>query len=283
MNSRSLSLRVKTTACFFPFDLFGSSGAKAGAELLADAFREMLVDNRREKLPTRANAYAGQVKIHEFEFGKLEHYENWRERARQKIHRVLAGNELLLWVTGNHLGALPVYEELGDEDQDTLVLQFDAHLDIYNLADCSSELSHGNFLLHSTTKLPRIINIGNREVLLPGNYVKQFYTATYSATELAGSLERTLRDIRKATARTKRILIDIDCDVFDPAYFPAVAHPLPFGISPQTLLQFLTAVWSDRVVGVCISEFDPARDRNDQSLSTLIWLLETLLLMRYEK
>lgn len=62
-----------------------------------------------------------------------------------------------------------------------------------------------------------------------------------------------------------------------------VAHPLPFGLSPHTVLRFLDAVWSDRVIGVALSEFDPGRDRNDQSLSTLVWLLEYLLLKRYER
>jgi hypothetical protein len=33
--------------------------------------------------------------------------------------------------------------------------------------------------------------------------------------------------------------------------------------------------------GVLPSEFHPARDRNDQSLRTLAWLLEYLLLRRY--
>src|SRR6266513_1487566 len=47
---------VKTSAIFFPFDLFGSAGAGAGAELLAEAFQEMLADNRRERVPTRARA-----------------------------------------------------------------------------------------------------------------------------------------------------------------------------------------------------------------------------------
>jgi agmatinase len=61
-----------------------------------------------------------------------------------------------------------------------------------------------------------------------------------------------------------------------------VAHPLPFGLSPQLVLRLVEAAWSERVVGVALSEFDPARDRQDQSLSTLVWLLEYLLLKRYE-
>jgi arginase family enzyme len=78
------------------------------------------------------------------------------------------------------------------------------------------------------------------------------------------------------------VFLDIDCDVFDPAFFPAVAQPVPFGLSPHLVLRFLEAAWSERVIGLAVSEFDPGRDRNDQSLATLVWLIEYLLLKRYE-
>jgi agmatinase len=88
--------------------------------------------------------------------------------------------------------------------------------------------------------------------------------------------------VREACQKASRIVIDIDCDVFDPAFFPGSAHPLPFGLSPQTLLRFLDAAWSEKVIGLAISEFDPARDVRDQSLATLVWLLEYVLLRKYE-
>jgi hypothetical protein len=53
------------------------------------------------------------------------------------------------------------------------------------------------------------------------------------------------------------------------------------GQSVQSL-QLIDAVWNDRVAGVSLSEFDPGRDRADQSLGTLVWLIERLLLKRYE-
>jgi hypothetical protein len=36
------------------------------------------------------------------------------------------------------------------------------------------------------------------------------------------------------------------------------------------------------VAGLLVSEFDPGRDRDDRGLSTLVWLLEYLLLRRHE-
>ena len=88
--------------------------------------------------------------------------------------------------------------------------------------------------------------------------------------------------MRQAIRAAKQIFIDIDCDVFDPAYFPAVTDTVPFGLSPQQVLRLLDAVWSPKVRGVMVSEFTPGRDRDDRSLATLIWLLEYLLLRWYE-
>jgi agmatinase len=273
---------VKTSAVFFPFDLFGSAGAGTGAELLADAFEEMLADNKREKLPTRAEAYQRHVQVRQFSFATLPDYQDWRQQGRQAVHQALRKDHFLLWITGNHLGVLPVYDELAEGPAATLVVQLDAHLDIYNLTDCTAELSHGNFLLHCAGHLPGIVNVGHRELLLRSDYVRQYYQAAFPASQLAVEPQRALVYVGNACRRAQRVFIDIDCDVFDPAYLPGVAHPLPFGLSPHLVVAFLEAAFSGNVIGVALSEFDPGRDRNDQSLSTLIWLLEYVLLKRYE-
>src|SRR5262245_47970054 len=91
----------KTRAFFHPFSLFGSAGSSAGVELLADAFREMLADNRREQVPTRAMAYQKHVQVSEFSFDTLAGYQNWQEEARRAIRRTLRKQEFLLWITGN--------------------------------------------------------------------------------------------------------------------------------------------------------------------------------------
>jgi agmatinase len=272
---------LKTLALFFPFDLFGSAGAAEGAELLAEAFRELLDDNRRERKPTRARAYAGQVRVRRIAFDSLPGYQSWREKARMAIRKAFHKKELLFWVAGNHLGALPVYEELG-QGSGTLVVQLDAHLDIYNLSDCKKELSHGNFLLHAEGPLPDIISLGSRELLLPQSYVDKHYRKVFPAAQLAVDSAPALDFVGQQCAGAKRVVIDLDCDVFDPAFFPAVTHPQPFGLSPQQVLQILEAAWSDRIAAVAISEFDPARDQNDRCLGMLIWMLEYLLLKRHE-
>src|SRR5262245_12222053 len=156
---------MRTTAVFFPFDLFGGGGAAAGAELLADAVREMQADNRRERRATRASAYQGSLRLREFSFTSLSDFTGWRKQARRAIREAWrAAGDFLFWAGGNHLSVLPVYEELGATDPPALVVQFDAHLDVYNLADCTEELSHGNFLLHADGPLPRVANVGHRDL-----------------------------------------------------------------------------------------------------------------------
>ena len=262
-------------AVVFPFDLFGSAGTGAGAQLLGDALQEMLDDAQEETAPARAESYRDQLSIEEFPFETLEECNTWRTKATEAVRAAFKAKQRLLWIAGNHLGVLPIYEELGPK---SLVIQFDAHLDIYNLADNTTELSHGNYLLHAKEPLPAIAHVGSRDLFLPEEHSRKYFRFQSPAEQVACEPDRVIREIAGLAAKAKKVWIDIDCDVFDPAYFPAVQHPQPFGLSPALVLRILSAIWSDKVVGVSISEFDPGRDRNDQSLATLIWLVEWCLL-----
>ncbi len=266
---------MKTQAVFFPFDLFGGGGAAEGVKLLADAIREMLADGKRERQPSRARHYARKVSLTEIPFTDLQAYQDWRARGRAAAQDVLKKNDFLLWFAGNHLAALPLYEELAG---DTLVVQFDAHLDVYNLSDCQPELSHGNFLLHANGPLPRIVNVGNRELLLPKKHIGKYFGHTISSAELALDPQLAVAFLKEECRQAGRVFIDIDCDVIDPAAFPAVGQPVPFGLSGQQLLRLIDACWSGRVIGIGFSEFDPARDQRDHSLAFLLWLIEYILL-----
>jgi agmatinase len=262
-------------AVVFPFDLFGSAGTGAGAQLLGDALREMLADARGETRPARSDAFRDRVRVRELAFDTFAACSGWRKAARQAVRQGFQKKERVLWLAGNHLGVLPAYEELGP---DALVLQFDAHLDVYNLAGCTEELSHGNFLLHAESPLPTIINIGSRDLFLRDDHVRKHYREVFAAERVASDPDRVVKRLTGLAMKADRVWIDVDCDVFDPAYFPAVQHRQPMGLSPAFGLRVLAAVWSEKVVGVSFSEFDPGRDRADQSLATLVWLMEWCLL-----
>jgi arginase family enzyme len=187
----------------------------------------------------------------------------------------LADGGFLLWLAGNHLGVLPVYEELGPR---TLVVQLDAHLDCYNLYDCTDTLSHGNWLLHAETPLPRVANVGHRDLFLHPGAVAERFALAVPADAFALDPAKAVARLRRLASKADRVWLDIDVDVFDPTVCPAVHQPTPFGLSGQQVLGLISGVWSPKLAGVSVSEFDPGRDARDASLNLLGWLLEWLLL-----
>src|SRR5262249_24993822 len=132
---------MKTAVTVFPFDLFGGAGTGAGAQLLGDAVREILDDTDAETRPCRADCLRGTAEVRELASEAPEQVRDWRKAGRQFAKRALKTGHFLLWLGGNHLSVLPVLEELG---RDAIVVQFDAHLDVYNFHDTTKELSHGN-------------------------------------------------------------------------------------------------------------------------------------------
>ena len=268
----------------FPFDLFGGTGTGAGAELLGDALREMFDDNAAEKRPIRCDAYKDLVTVKDVTFRTTKSLNLWKNTGRQAVKQALRSGERVIWLGGNHLSVLPVYEELGgDKAGSTLVVQLDAHLDIYQLHDVMPNPACGNFLLHSDETLPQIVNVGHRDLFLHAKEFEATFAKTFSAVDVATDPERVTKDLISRVHKAKRVWIDIDADVFDPAHLPAVHQPMPFGLHPLAVLRVLTAAWdAENVVGVSISEFDPGRDRADASLNLLGWLLEWVLLKWYE-
>src|SRR5262245_8673492 len=103
MGARRGGRTRKTTAVIFPFDLFGSRGAGAGAELLDDALRELLDDNARETVPTRARAYRGKLTVRELALDTLPAYQRWRQDGREAASAILDDDHILFWIAGNHL------------------------------------------------------------------------------------------------------------------------------------------------------------------------------------
>lgn len=270
----------RTSVLVFPFDLFGGTGTGAGAELLGDALREMFDDNSLEERPTRCDAYRDLVTVKDLTFGTTKALTSWKQTGRKALKQSLNAGEHVIWLGGNHLSVLPVYEELGTG---TLVVQLDAHLDIHQFHDVMPNPANGNFLLHGETALPQIVNVGHRDLFLHAKEWRGTFAQTHSAVDMAIDPTRALNDVRTRAGKANRVWIDIDVDVFDPAHVPAVHQPLPFGLAPLAVLQILEAAWSaENVVGVSISEFDPGRDVRDTSLNLLGWLLEWILLKWYE-
>jgi arginase family enzyme len=268
------------TAIVFPFDLFGNAGTGNGARLLADMLYELLEDTARETRSIRTRAIAERLEIQECPFDTLSHFKSWRKTGHTFAARALNNSRFCLWLAGNHLGVLPVFETLGRQ---TLVLQFDAHLDCYDLDCTHATLSHGNWLLHCQPPGPKIIALGHRDLFLTERQKKAVFEACYPIETIAESLESVLKALKAQVESAERLWIDLDLDVLDPAYAPGVQMPMPFGLNPQQLLRMICELWSDKVVGMSLSEFDPGRDQQDRTLELLGWLIERIFLRVVEE
>lgn len=262
---------TRAAVVVFPFDLYGSGGSGHGAELLGDAVREMLDDTRAEEQLTRPHAYAGRVDVEEHPFDNPAAIADWRRIGRKVIDRHLSAGTFTLWLGGNHLSVLPVFDALGPGD---LVIQLDAHLDCYALHDTTDTLSHGNYLLHIEPPRPKVIVAGHRDLFLIPTEVKRSFTAAVSAEDT----DSATAVIHKHAAKARRVWLDLDVDVFDPAFAPGVGQPMPFGLAPLTVLGLMLDAWGDKLAGVSVSEFLPTADRDDRTLELLGWLVERLLL-----
>lgn len=275
---------ARTQVVIFPFDLFGSAGTSAGAKLLGDAVREIIDDTAQEMRPSRADSLRGNLRVREVAFDTISQVSDWRARGRKVARQVLASGDFVVWLGGNHLSVLPLLEELGSgEPGETLVVQFDAHLDIQDFHDTTAELSHGNFLKLAAGRLPTIIHVGHRDLFVTPAETAKTFDAVYPATQIALGLDDVADSIRKRARAAKRVWIDLDCDAIDPAFLPAVHQPLPFGLNPSGFLKLFDAVWGGNVAGVSISEFDPGRDHRDLSVNFLGWWVEFVLLRYHER
>jgi len=265
---------MQTRCVIFPFDLFGSPGSAAGAQLLGDSLREMKHDTELEDQPVRQHAFASNIDFLENELDTIEALADWRTIGRREFEEFYDDRDFMIWLSGNHLGCLPVYESL---ERDTLVIQFDAHLDCYDLHDTHTTLSHGNFLKELKGG-PAIVNVGHRDLFLPPKAVKAHFTEAFAADE---EESKVIAALQKRTAKAKHVWIDLDVDVFDPSVCPAVSTPSPCGLYGLQMLRLLNAVGFEKMRGVSVSEFVPALDVKNSSLDLLGWLLEWILLKKY--
>jgi len=268
---------MKTTICIFPFDAFGGAGTSAGALLLGDALDEMLTDAHEETTAARSHGWRESVEIHEESFPDIDSLGRWRTTADAILKEVLGRGEFPIWVSGNHLGVLPVYEALGG---DTLILQIDAHLDIQNWSDSETALSHGNFIRHSNGRAA-IVNLGHRDLMATPKEVSRYFAAAHGAESVRFDRPAVMASVAAAIAGAKRVWLDIDCDGLDPTCFPAVQHPEPFGLDPSILMELVRMIPAEKRAGVSISEFDPGRDSSDRCVRLLVWFVEWLLTVRH--
>lgn len=256
----------------FPFD--GTSTYRSGSRYAPNAIREASL--HVEPYSLRSRMGVGELRV--ADIGNLDAQfgvEESLKRLQSVVQEILDARKTPIVLGGEHTLTLGVIRALKGE---FTVVSFDAH------ADLRDEFM-GNRVSHATVMRRILDRLGPDRILLVG-------TRALCQEEI-GIIER--KDIKHATTlrllkdreesrdlvedlcrRVKRIYLTIDFDVLDPAYAPAVANPEPDGIDFHTLLELLSSLPLDRVVGFDVCEIVPHYGRGTTALEAARVISELL-------
>ena len=201
------------------------------------------------------------------------------ERTKLVVKDILEAGKTSIIIGGEHTITLGVVKGLGAKASKTVIVSFDAHLDLRN-EFMGLKLSHTTFMrrINEEANPARIIEVGTRAVCKEElAYAKEagidFFTAQQIRTE--GS-EQIAKQLKEKLAKYKNIYLSIDMDILDPAYAPAVQNPESEGIETHTLLDLLHNVCDKRVIGFDVVEVAPNYDQGTSAIQAAKVIFEIL-------
>ncbi len=195
------------------------------------------------------------------------------------VQDILAVGKKPVAMGGEHTITLGILKGLGDSAKKTAVVSFDAHLDLRE-EFLGLTLSHTTFMrrISEEAKPAKIIEVGTRAVCKEElAYAKKaevdYVTAHQIRKDGAG---QTVQKIKEKLAPYEKVYISVDIDVLDPIYAPAVQNPEPEGIDTSTLIDILTGLCDERVVGFDVLEVAPVYDQGISAIQAAKIIFEVL-------
>jgi agmatinase len=193
-------------------------------------------------------------------------------RIQRLAEALFAASKVPFFAGGDHAVTIPVARALAALRRPVHVVQFDAHPDLYDEfeGDRESHACVGARIL----ELPHVASltqIGIRTMNAPQRQTARRYAERLhllEARQISGEIP-----IPAHIPHGANVYITLDLDVFDPADAPGVSHPVPAGLTPRALMNFLQqAPWN--LVGMDVVELNP---RFDQGQRTTVLAARLLL------
>lgn len=185
-------------------------------------------------------------------------WEETSEAYRAKAEELLLAGKKPFFVGGDHAVTIPIVEALAVLKKPIHYIQIDAHPDIYPDFD-------GNIYSHACvgarvlemTHIANVTQIGVRAM-----NARQQQLADRYDEKLRIFFARTLPQALPSLAYIDDhapVYLSIDLDAFDPGFAPGVSHPVPGGLTPRQVLNFIQDMrWN--LVGMDVVEVNPERD-----------------------
>lgn len=200
------------------------------------------------------------------DFGDLPSSQNWEGTAqsyRRLGEALLQAGKIPFFAGGDHAITVPIGEALAVLREPVHLIQFDAHPDLYPEFE-------GNRFSHACTaarllEMAHVVSV--TQIGIRTMNAVQASCAQRHAGRLHICFARDAGESLPAAAHIPKgapVYLTIDLDVFDPAFAPGVAHPVPGGLTPRQVLRFIQdAAW--KLVGMDVVELNPEFDAHDRT------------------
>jgi agmatinase len=262
-----LGIPLDETTSFRPGTRFGPSATREASMALEEF-------SLRQKRTLIADNYydAGDLVL------PMGNVEKALSVIKTAADQVLDNGQKFMAVGGEHLITYPLVQAMLEKYPDLVLIQFDAHADLRSRFT-GTQFSHG-------TVMRRVI-----ELLGPGRVYQLGIRSADEAElqETRGLSEvhfyNVIEPLRSIIPRLGKspVYLSIDIDVVDPAFAPGTGVPEPGGITSQELLDALSYLAGNNIVGVDLVEVSPAYDGTGQTgLLAAAVVRESLLLLTPE-
>jgi agmatinase len=195
------------------------------------------------------------------DLGDLRPLRTWEATAgkfQRLAESLFASGKVPFFAGGDHAVTIPLIRALAVSRRPVHVVQFDAHPDLYNefQGDRESHACVGARILEMA-HVASLTQIGIRTMNAPqqqtaGRYPQRLHLL--EARVIPGEIP-----IPAHIPTGADVYITLDLDVFDPAFAPGVAHPVPAGLAPRAVMNFLQQA-PGNLAGMDVVELNPRLD-----------------------
>ena len=273
MGNQQTSEDAKYAILGVPLDV--TSTYRSGARFAPSAIREASLNVEGYSFRTKMDVE--DLKIHDL--GDLHvsgDVELTLGRLALVAQDLFEANKVPVFIGGEHTITLGALRSL---DKNVALVSFDAHLDIRD-EYLGLTVSHTTFMrrIKEQVNPSKILEIGTRAVCREElEYAKESGIEFLTAKQIReDGIAKTVETLDCALADCEKIYLTIDLDVLDPAFAPAVQNPEPEGLDTPTLLDILSAVCDQRVVGFDLVEVAPHYDRGVTAIQAAKTIFEAL-------
>ena len=199
------------------------------------------------------------------------------ENIRRVVEEITALGKLPVMLGGEHtitLGALRAIRPAA-------VVVFDAHLDLRDTL-FEERLCHATYLHRAREELDfKLVIVAARALSTEEiEYANEKGITIVTAQDVKRfGVEPVLEMIKDTLEGVDSIYLSVDMDAVDPSEAPAVGNPSPEGITVAQLLDLITGITDERLVGFDLNEVSPSYDSGLTAIQAAYIVLETLYLV----